>query len=116
MDKIYIKGGRELNGEVTVSGAKNACLTLMPLSILTDEPFKLRNIPELSDINTMKQLLISLGSNIQSDRSSGVLQIHTKKISNHVAIYDIVRKMRASILVLGPLLAREGRARVSLPG
>ena len=116
MDKIYIKGGRELNGEVTVSGAKNACLTLMPLSILTDEPLKMRNIPELSDINTMKQLLNSLGSNIQSDRSMGFLQIHTKKISNHVAIYDIVRKMRASILVLGPLLAREGRARVSLPG
>ena len=116
MDKIYIKGGRELNGEVTVSGAKNACLTLMPLSILTDEPLKMRNIPELSDINTMKQLLNSLGSNIQSDRSRGFLQIHTKKISNHVAIYDIVRKMRASILVLGPLLAREGRARVSLPG
>jgi len=95
MDKIYIKGGRELNGEVTVSGAKNACLTLMPLSILTDEPLKMRNIPELSDINTMKQLLNSLGSNIQSDRSMGFLQIHTKKISNHVAIYDIVRKMRA---------------------
>ena len=89
MDKIHVTGGRKLNGEVTVSGAKNACLTLMPLSILTDEPLKMRNVPELSDIDTMKQLLISLGSNIQSDSSSAFLQIQTKSISNHVAIYDL---------------------------
>ena len=116
MDRIYINGGKELNGEVTVSGAKNACLTLMPLSLLTEEPLHITNVPKLSDIGTMKQLLSSLGSNMHEDDLSGSLQIHTQKINSHVAMYDIVRKMRASILVLGPLLAREGRARVSLPG
>ena len=115
MDRIHINGGKELNGEVTVSGAKNACLTLMPLSLLTEEPLHITNVPKLSDIGTMKQLLSSLGSNMHEDLSSS-LQIHTQNINSHVAIYDIVRKMRASILVLGPLLAREGRARVSLPG
>ena len=116
MDKICIKGGRELNGEVTVSGAKNACLALMPLSILTSNPLWIKNVPKLSDIKTMKELLISLGSDIQEQSSSSILKIHTKNISSHIAVYDVVRKMRASILVLGPLLAREGKARVSLPG
>ena len=115
MDRIYINGGKELNGEVTVSGAKNACLTLMPLSLLTEDPLQITNVPKLSDIGTMKQLLSSLGSNLH-ENLSGSLQIHTQNINSHVAAYDIVRKMRASILVLGPLLAREGRARVSLPG
>ncbi len=116
MDKICIKGGKELDGEVIVSGAKNACLTLMPLSLLTSEPLQMKNVPRLSDIDTMKRLLSSLGSNIEEDRSAGKLIICTKEISSQVAVYDIVRKMRASILVLGPLLAREGRALVSLPG
>ena len=116
MDKICIKGGQELSGEVTVSGAKNACLTLMPLSILTSNPLWIKNVPKLSDINTMKELLISLGSDIQEHSSSSILKIHTKSISSHIAMYDVVRKMRASILVLGPLLAREGKAKVSLPG
>ncbi len=116
MDKICINGGKELQGQVTVSGAKNACLALMPLTILASEPIKMTNVPRLSDINTMKQLLISLGSIIREDLFKGSLHLHTPKISSHDAAYDIVRKMRASILVLGPLLAREGRARVSLPG
>ena len=116
MDKICIKGGQELSGEMTVSGAKNACLALMPLSILTSNPLWIKNVPKLSDINTMKELLISLGSEIQEQSSSSILKVHTKSISSHVAIYDVVRKMRASILVLGPLLAREGKAVVSLPG
>ena len=116
MDKICIKGGKELHGEVTVSGAKNACLALMPLSILTSNPIWIRNVPKLSDIKTMRELLISLGSDIQEQSGSSILKIHTKTIRSHIALYDVVRKMRASILVLGPLLAREGKARVSLPG
>ena len=116
MDKICIQGGKELHGEVTVSGAKNACLALMPLSILTSESLCIRNVPKLSDIETMKELLRSLGSNIQENSSPGTLKMQTQNITSHIAIYDIVRKMRASILVLGPLLAREGKARVSLPG
>ena len=77
MDRIHINGGKELNGEVTVSGAKNACLTLMPLSLLTEEPLHITNVPKLSDIGTMKQLLSSLGSDMHGDLSSS-LQIHTQ--------------------------------------
>lgn len=116
MDSILIEGGTPLNGEIAISGAKNACLTLMPAALLTDEPLTLTNAPRLSDIRTMTELLGSLGCEVASLQDGKVLAIGAEQISNHVAEYDIVRKMRASILVLGPLLAREGKAVVSLPG
>ena len=116
MDKIYINGQHELCGDIRISGAKNACLTLMPLSILSSEDLKLHNVPNLSDISTMQTLLKSLGCSVKYIPNNNTLELSTTKITNHIAEYDIVRKMRASILVLGPLLAREGQASVSLPG
>lgn len=116
MDKMRITGGRPLNGTVEISGAKNACLTLMPASLLTDQPLTLTNAPRLADIEMMTNLLSSLGTEIAGLSSGKVLALQTGAISNLTADYDIVRKMRASILVLGPMLARTGQARVSLPG
>ncbi len=116
MDKIIVKGGTGLNGQIPISGAKNACLTLMPAALLSEEPLTLTNAPSLSDIRTMTQLLESLGCEVASLQGGRVLAIGTERISNHKADYDIVRKMRASILVLGPMLARDGEAVVSLPG
>ncbi|MFK7944300.1 MAG: UDP-N-acetylglucosamine 1-carboxyvinyltransferase [Paracoccaceae bacterium] len=116
MDKIRVVGGRPLSGEIQISGAKNACLTLMPAALLADEPLTLTNAPRLADIATMRELMVSLGCEITSMQDGNVLAISAQKISNHTAHYDIVRKMRASILVLGPMLARDGHARVSLPG
>ncbi len=116
MDSILVTGGRPLHGEISISGAKNACLTLMPAALLSDEPLTLTNAPRLSDIRTMTQLLESLGCEVASLQDGRVLAIGTEAISNHTADYDIVRKMRASILVLGPMLARDGHAVVSLPG
>jgi UDP-N-acetylglucosamine 1-carboxyvinyltransferase len=116
MDKIIVTGGAALKGRIPISGAKNACLTLMPAALLTDEPLTLTNAPRLADIHTMKELLSSLGCEIASLQEGRILALGTQTISNHLAHYDIVRKMRASILVLGPLLAREGRGVVSLPG
>ncbi|MEM9369854.1 MAG: UDP-N-acetylglucosamine 1-carboxyvinyltransferase [Pseudomonadota bacterium] len=116
MDKMLITGGQPLNGTVEISGAKNACLTLMPASLLTEEPLTLTNAPGLADIHTMTRLLTSLGTEIAGLSSGKVLALQTGTITNFTADYDIVRKMRASILVLGPMLARMGSARVSLPG
>lgn len=116
MDSIVVTGGVPLSGEITISGAKNACLTLMPAALLSDEPLTLTNAPRLSDIRTMTELLSSLGCEVASLQDGRVLAIGAEKISNHTAHYDIVRKMRASILVLGPMLARDGEAVVSLPG
>ncbi|MEM8697781.1 MAG: UDP-N-acetylglucosamine 1-carboxyvinyltransferase [Pseudomonadota bacterium] len=116
MDKIRIEGGRPLNGTIEISGAKNACLTLMPAALLTDQPLTLTNTPRLADISTMSELLISLGAEIAPLAEGKVLALNAEYLSNLTADYDIVRKMRASILVLGPMLARMGRARVSLPG
>ena len=116
MDRIRVVGGRPLSGEIQVSGAKNACLTLMPAALLTDEPLTLTNAPRLADISTMRDLMVSLGCEISALQDGNVLAISARKITNHTAHYDIVRKMRASILVLGPMLARDGHARVSLPG
>ncbi len=116
MDSILVKGNGPLNGQIPIAGAKNACLTLMPATLLTDAPLTLTNAPRLSDIKTMNTLLASLGSEVAMLQDGQVLVLGTKTISNHVADYDIVRKMRASILVLGPMLAREGQAVVSLPG
>ncbi len=116
MDSILVHGGQRLKGAIPISGAKNACLTLMPAALLTDEPVTLTNAPRLSDIATMTQLLESLGCEVASLQQGRVLVIGTQAIASHRADYEIVRKMRASILVLGPMLARDGHAVVSLPG
>ncbi|MBD3664584.1 UDP-N-acetylglucosamine 1-carboxyvinyltransferase [Sulfitobacter sp. TSTF-M16] len=116
MDSIVVQGGKALNGQIPIAGAKNACLTLMPATLLSDEPLTLTNAPRLSDIRTMTQLLGSLGAEVTSLQDGQVLAMSTHGHINTRAEYDIVRKMRASNLVLGPLLAREGHAEVSLPG
>jgi len=116
MDSILVKGNGPLNGVIPIAGAKNACLTLMPATLLTDAPLTLTNAPRLSDIRTMTQLLQSLGTEVASLQGGQVLALSSHTLTSHTADYDIVRKMRASILVLGPLLARDGHAVVSLPG
>jgi UDP-N-acetylglucosamine 1-carboxyvinyltransferase len=116
MDSILVRGGAELRGEIPIAGAKNACLTLMPATLLTDGPLTLTNAPRLSDIRTMTTLLQSLGAEVQALQGGRVLALSSHDLTSLRADYDIVRKMRASILVLGPLLARHGQAIVSLPG
>ena len=116
MDSIVVTGGAELRGEIPIAGAKNACLTLMPATLLTEEPLTLMNAPRLSDIKTMTTLLHSLGSEVSDLQDGRVIAMSSAGPVNTTADYDIVRKMRASNLVLGPLLAREGHAVVSLPG
>ena len=116
MDSIVVKGSGPLSGRVPIAGAKNACLTLMPATLLSEEPLTLTNAPRLSDIKTMAELLASLGTEVAGLQDGMVQALGTKEITNHVAHYDIVRKMRASNLVLGPMLARMGYAVVSLPG
>ncbi|WP_299689400.1 UDP-N-acetylglucosamine 1-carboxyvinyltransferase [uncultured Tateyamaria sp.] len=116
MDSILVRGGGPLNGQIPIAGAKNACLTLMPATLLSEEPLTLTNAPRLSDIKTMTQLLQSLGAEVTSLQEGKVLAMSSHGLNNPTAHYDIVRKMRASILVLGPMLARDGHAIVSLPG
>jgi UDP-N-acetylglucosamine 1-carboxyvinyltransferase len=121
MDRIRIRGGVRLKGEIAVSGAKNAALPLMVASLLTSEPLVLTNVPWLADISFMAELLRSLGVETSYTRGprlgeGGRLALDAADLTSTTAEYDIVRKMRASFLVLGPLLAREGRAKVSLPG
>ena len=116
MDQIIVRGNGPLHGEIPIAGAKNACLTLMPATLLTDQPLTLTNAPRLSDIRTMTDLLRSLGAEVASLQDGQVLALSSHDLNNHTADYDIVRKMRASILVLGPMLARDGHAIVSLPG
>ena len=123
MKKLVINGGIPLFGEVQISGAKNATLPLMVASILCDDKLTLTNVPHVSDISTMANLLTNLGVEITLDgydkelgNQGRVLILDGKNINNPVADYDLVRKMRASIFILGPLLARCGRAKVSLPG
>jgi len=116
MDSILITGNGPLHGEIPIAGAKNACLTLMPATLLSEEPLTLTNAPRLSDIRTMTALLQSLGAEVSALQDGQVLAMSSHGLDNHTAHYDIVRKMRASILVLGPMLARDGHAVVSLPG
>jgi UDP-N-acetylglucosamine 1-carboxyvinyltransferase len=116
MDKIVVRGGAELSGTIPIAGAKNACLALMPATLLSDEPLTLTNAPRLSDIATMGELLGSLGVEVQRMNDGKVVALSSHGLTSHVADYEIVRKMRASNLVLGPLLARTGQAVVSLPG
>ena len=122
MDQIVIQGGRRLVGEIPISGAKNAALPLMAASLLTADTLRLSNVPHLADITTMARLLaqhgVTLHMNGGAEKGSGggVLEMQAQTISSFVAPYDLVRKMRASVLVLGPLVARVGEAKVSLPG
>ena len=116
MDSIVVTGNGPLAGQIPIAGAKNACLTLMPATLLSDEPLTLTNAPRLSDIRTMTELLGSLGAEVSQLQDGQVLAMSSHDLNNHTADYDIVRKMRASILVLGPMLARDGHAVVSLPG
>ncbi len=122
MDKLSIKGGRPLEGTVQISGAKNAALPLMAATLLTHEPLILHRVPHLADISSLANLLGQHGTTIAMEESGEdghtghILRLHTPEITSHTAPYDLVRKMRASVLVLGPLLARAGQARVSLPG
>lgn len=116
LEKMVIKGGKALNGEIRISGAKNAALKHMVACLLTDEPVNLQNCPvHLGDIKMQAAVLKTLGAEVVL-RDDGVAMIHTKDIASHVAPYDLVRRMRASVLILGPLLARHGKAEVSLPG
>ncbi len=114
MDKILVEGGRSLKGEVRISGAKNAALPILISSLLADGWNTYSNVPDLKDIHSTKILLSKLGARIETDGDT--IRIDTGSVRCHEAPYDLVRKMRASILVLGPLLARLKKARVSLPG
>jgi UDP-N-acetylglucosamine 1-carboxyvinyltransferase len=121
MDRIIIRGGKRLEGRIPISGAKNAALTLLPCALLTDEPLTLRNLPRLADVDSFGHLLNQLGVSItvegsRPDEFGRVMTMRASRLASTVAPYDIVRKMRASILVLGPLVARAGEATVSLPG
>jgi UDP-N-acetylglucosamine 1-carboxyvinyltransferase len=121
MDHIVIRGGKPLHGALRISGAKNAALALMPAALLTDEPLTLRNLPRLADVDTCAHLLNHLGvsTTVEGARPGEfgrVMTLRAGRITSTEAPYDIVRKMRASVLVLGPMLAREGQATVSQPG
>ena len=114
MDKLKITGGRPLEGEVRVSGAKNAALPIMCAALLSDKPLALTNVPRLRDVSTMAKLLAQMGVGVE--RAENRTLLHAKAISDPTAAYELVKTMRASVLVLGPLLARCGEAKVSLPG
>ena len=121
MDKILVRGGKRLSGTIPISGAKNAALTLIPCALLTDEPVTLRNLPRLADIDGFQHLMNQFGvstSNrgVKPDEFGRVVTYEASRMTSTTAPYDLVRKMRASILVLGPLVARAGEATVSLPG
>ena len=115
MDKLLIEGGRVLSGEVAISGAKNAALPILCASLLTADPLHLTNVPHLNDITTMLRLLGDMGVGVTMDGIDGMV-LNGGGLNNAVASYEMVKTMRASILVLGPLVARCGEARVSLPG
>ncbi len=115
MDKLLIRGGRTLQGEVTISGAKNAALPELCAALLTDQPVTLDNVPQLQDVATMLKLIRNMGVAAERD-DSGRVRIDAARLSSPEAPYELVKTMRASVLVLGPLLARFGEATVSLPG
>ena len=121
MDSIWIRGGNQLNGDIPISGAKNAALTLLPCALLTDEKLTLGNLPRLADVDTFGNLLNQLGvstsvAGVKKGEFGRRMTLQAKDIASTVAPYDMVRKMRASVLVLGPMLARAGESTVSLPG
>src|SRR5690606_29784930 len=115
MDKLRITGGTQLRGEVTISGAKNSALPILCAGLLTADPLVLANVPDLNDTSTMLRLLGRMG--VRAERGADdIVTVQAGQVDNLEAPYDLVKTMRASILVLGPLLARFGQARVSLPG
>jgi len=121
MDKIRVRGGNRLKGEIPISGAKNSALKLMAASLLTDQPVTLTNVPRLADIGGMADLLMQFGVNLNIRRGQALgqtdtMRLHAATVDSALAPYDLVRKMRASFQVLGPLLARHGEAKISLPG
>ena len=119
MDLIQVKGGNFLEGEINISGSKNASLPMIIASLLTKDKVKIKNIPDLSDVSTLLELIKTLGSEFKlknENDSSYKLIIQTKEIKNNLASYDLVRRMRASFWVLAPLILRYGEAKVSLPG
>ena len=115
MDKLFIEGGAPLSGEIGVSGAKNAALPILTAALLTEEPLTVTNVPHLHDVTTMLNLLAQMGVAVSMDDKLGV-ELTAKRIAEPVAPYELVKTMRASVLVLGPLTARCGETRVSLPG
>ena len=115
MDKLLIRGGRSLQGEVQISGAKNATLPELCAALLTSEPVRLRNVPRLQDVSTMRKLLLNMGVQVSEQEGSELL-INAGTLHTPEAPYELVKTMRASVLALGPLLARFGHAKVSLPG
>ena len=121
MDSIYIVGGKRLEGQIPISGAKNSALALLPCALLTDQKLTLANLPRLADVDNFSHLLNGLGAStsvagVKKGEFGRRMTLHASEIASTVAPYDMVRKMRASILVLGPMLARAGEATVSLPG
>ncbi len=115
MEKLLIRGGSQLSGKITCSGAKNAALPMIASTILSDEKVTLRNLPYLQDITTMFELLGSMGSDIILDENMN-FTISSKDLKDTEARYELVKTMRASILVLGPLVAKYGKAKIALPG
>ncbi|TVO62472.1 UDP-N-acetylglucosamine 1-carboxyvinyltransferase [Denitromonas ohlonensis] len=116
MDKLLITGGTRLTGEARISGAKNAALPILCAALLTREPVTFTNVPQLQDIRTLLALIAQMGVKIDRDEAAGTVTLDAGELDNPVAPYERVKTMRASILVLGPLVARFGEARVSLPG
>ena len=113
MDCLVIKGGTPLKGDVKISGAKNAALPLMAATLLTSDECVLRNLPNLSDVQFMARILESLGASVEMNR--GTIRVRARKI-NGFGDYDLIRKMRGSICILGPLMGRLNEAKVSMPG
>src|SRR5262245_27862813 len=117
LDKIVIRGGRRLKGEVRVSGAKNAALPILASSLLARGTSTYKNVPLLNDVDTMRRLIVGMGATVDpGDEAARTLRISTDGVDRCDAPYELVKTMRASVLVLGPLVARHGRAWVSLPG
>ncbi|MEA3489101.1 MAG: UDP-N-acetylglucosamine 1-carboxyvinyltransferase, partial [Candidatus Omnitrophota bacterium] len=114
MDKLVIEGGKKLSGSIRISGAKNACLPILAATVLTEERCVIENVPDLNDVSTMVEILTKLGRNVERDGHR--VEISSGGVKNVIAAYDLVSTMRASISVLGPLLARYGEAKVSFPG
>ncbi len=117
MDKLIVEGGAKLRGEVTVSGSKNACLPILAACLMSREESVIHGVPKLVDIIRLSRLLGELGVNVQQDKSDPLtLRVQVEDESKHLARYDLVRQMRASICVMGPLVAKRGRALISQPG
>ena len=114
MDKLVIEGGRPLEGSVTISGAKNSCLPILAATLLSDDRSVIRNVPDLRDISTMLKILKNLGVRVQQDGNT--IKVEPKGYRKYTAPYELVSTMRASVCLLGPLIAKQGKAEVSFPG